>query len=83
MAPAASAPGTQISAVTPDLFLSPDFVVVCAVMSVRWWASPRQVIDFAFVWCFLLTRAGVVTSKLLTHLGAKTGSLFISFIGFT
>lgn len=72
---------THLRSDSLDLFLSPDFVMdVCPGRSVHGWAGPREVIDFELVQLFLLMRMGVMTSKLLTCLGAETGSLFISFI---
>lgn len=61
MPPAASGAGTQLCARTLWIFLSPDVAAVCAVTSVHWWVSPREVTDFVFVQLFVLTRAGVMT----------------------
>lgn len=67
MAPVATAAGAQISAVTLDLILSPDFMVeVCPVTSVYQWVLDKSLIsvclafssykdwseDFKFIICW-------------------------------
>lgn len=82
MAPAASGAGTQLSAKTPWIFLSPDVAVVCPVTSVHWWVSPREVIDFVCsTFCSYKGRSDDFPSSLHVHeLKLEACSLVLLFL---